>query len=119
MIGAFHVGEMASKPLESIDVSDLPDLLRIVDEVRAGARPRLLRRGAEPLAVLTPVEAGTAESVARLGRAAKSRRRRQFTAADWAAFRSAAGSWADVDTDKLIEDIYAARDAGDRPSVEL
>jgi hypothetical protein len=35
------------------------------------------------------------------------------------AFRSAAGSWADVDTDKLIEGIYAMRRRSNRPPVEL
>jgi hypothetical protein len=47
------------------------------------------------------------------------RRRREKTEADYEAFRSAAGGWKDVDTDKLIEDVYADRRISDRPPVEL
>ena len=39
--------------------------------------------------------------------------------ADYEAFRSAAGGWKDVDTDKLIADIYADRALSDRPAVDL
>lgn len=48
-----------------------------------------------------------------------SSRRKKPTLEDYEAFRSAAGSWADVDTDKLIEDIYAMRRRSNRPPVEL
>lgn len=37
------------------------------------------------------------------------RKARAKTKADYEAFRSAAGGWADGDTDKLIKDIYADR----------
>ncbi|MBI3942654.1 MAG: hypothetical protein HY326_06525 [Chloroflexi bacterium] len=55
---------------------------------------------------------------------ARKLRRRQKTEADYEAFRSSAGGWKDVDTDKLIEDIYANRRLADRrisnrPPVEL
>ena len=46
-------------------------------------------------------------------------RRKKPTPEDSEAFRSAAGSWADVDTDKLIEDNYAMRRRSNRPHVEL
>ena len=51
----------------------------------------------------------------------KSRRRgRKITAADHAAFLSAAGGWQGlVDTDQLIEDIYESRRMSSRPPVEL
>jgi len=38
------------------------------------------------------------------------------TAEDYEAFRGAAGSWADIDTDTLIENIYRARGEGTRPA---
>jgi hypothetical protein len=37
---------------------------------------------------------------------------------DWEAFRAAAGSWADVDTDVFLEDIYESRKSS-RPPVAL
>jgi hypothetical protein len=46
-------------------------------------------------------------------------RHRRKTAADYEAFRSAAGGWKHVDTDKLIADIYADRRASDQPPIEL
>ena len=45
--------------------------------------------------------------------------RRVKTEADYEAFRAAAGSWKDVDTDRLIEDIYESRRRSSRPPVEL
>ncbi len=41
--------------------------------------------------------------------------RRAKTEADYEAFRAAAGSWKDVDTDELIADIY---ESGKRPELE-
>ena len=38
---------------------------------------------------------------------------------DIAAFLSAAGSWRDVDTDKLKEEIYHSRNISSRPPVSL
>jgi uncharacterized protein (DUF433 family) len=38
---------------------------------------------------------------------------------DYDAFRSAAGAWREVDTDRLVADIYADRRESNRPSVSL
>lgn len=43
-----------SKEIQPINVSDVPELLRIAEEVRASGRPRLLRRDDEDLAMLVP-----------------------------------------------------------------
>jgi hypothetical protein len=52
--------------------------------------------------------------------AVKSRRkRRPKTGADREAFLASAGGWKDVDTDKLIADIYESRSISYRPPVEL
>jgi hypothetical protein len=43
-----------------------------------------------------------------------------LTANDVAAFREAAGSWADIDVERFLADMYAARNVPDeRPAVEL
>jgi hypothetical protein len=91
------------EPLTPIDIGDDPALLRIVEEVRAGNKPRVLRKDGEDLAMVVPLP-----------------RRKKLplkkpTAADLAAFRSAVGAWGDLDTDALIENTYRAREEGTRP----
>lgn len=39
-----------------IDISNVPELLRIAEEVRSSGEPRLLKHGEQDLAVLTPVK---------------------------------------------------------------
>jgi hypothetical protein len=39
-----------------MDVADSAELLRLAEEVQASGRPRLLKRGDQPLALLTPVQ---------------------------------------------------------------
>ena len=97
-----------AKEIKAIDVSNVPELLRLAEEVRASNEPRLLRRDREDLAILTQAKP------ARKRRAARGK-----SEADYAAFRSAAGSRKDVDTDKLIADIYESRRLSSRPPVEL
>jgi antitoxin (DNA-binding transcriptional repressor) of toxin-antitoxin stability system len=41
----------------TIDISNLPDLLRLVEEVQASGQPRVLTRGDQQVAVLSPVSA--------------------------------------------------------------
>src|SRR5947199_7305191 len=89
---------------KAIDISNIPEILRLAEEVRRAGEPRVLQRNGEDLAVILPLPRP---------------QRVQFkkpTAADLAAFRAAAGSWADVDTDALIERIYRAREEGTRPA---
>jgi hypothetical protein len=45
----------------SIDISEMPDLLRIVEEIRSTGQPRLLRRDGEYVALVTPVERASAD----------------------------------------------------------
>jgi len=97
---------MAEQP-KAIDISDVPDILRLAEEVRRAGEPRVLRRDGEDLAMVVP-----------LPRAKKSRFKKP-TEADLEAFRSAAGGWSDIDTDKLIENIYESRRISTRPPVEL
>lgn len=44
------------KELERIDISDVPELLRLAEEVKTSGTPRLLTSGDEAVAVLTPVK---------------------------------------------------------------
>ncbi len=95
---------------KSIDISDMPELLRLAEEVRASNQPRMLTCGHEQLAVVMPV--GT--------RTGKRHRGKTPTEEDLEAFRSAAGGWRGVvDVDKLVKDIYESRRISTRPPVEL
>ncbi|MEK7814371.1 MAG: hypothetical protein AAB291_00490, partial [Chloroflexota bacterium] len=81
---------MMVKDIKHIDVRAVPELLSIAEEVRKTKEPCLLKRGSEDMAIVMPIKA--------------TRERRRVgakTEADYEAFRSAAGSWADVNTDKL------------------
>ena len=85
----------------------MPDLARIVEEVEATKKPRELRRDNKTVAVIAPAKKVPAK------------KKREKTKADYEAFKSAAGGWKDIDTDKLIADIYAARRQSNRPPVKL
>ncbi len=81
-----------------IDITTMPELARIVAEVEATKKPRELRRENRVVAVIAPAKS---------------------TDADFEAFKSAAGGWKDIDTDKLIENIYASRRRSNRPPVKI
>ncbi len=46
-----------ARELQSIDVTDTPDVLRLAEEVASSGVPLLLRRGCQDVAVISPVEA--------------------------------------------------------------
>ncbi|MGN6674064.1 MAG: hypothetical protein ACTHMA_12230 [Thermomicrobiales bacterium] len=94
---------------KAIDISDNPELLRLVEEMNAAEEPLLLRRGDTALALLTPVKRPRAR-----------KRKREHTDADRAAFRAAAGGWKGlVDTEAFIRDVYESRRISSRPPVKL
>lgn len=95
-----------AKRRETIDVTDNPEVLRLAEEVRRDGEPRVLQRDGEDLAVVMPLPG-------------RKTHLKKPTAADIEAFRSAAGGWADIDTDKLVENIYESRRNSVRPPVEL
>jgi hypothetical protein len=82
--------------IKSIEIGDLPEVLQLAEEVHHSHEPRVLRREGEDLALVVPLPR-------------KTTRPRKRTEADYEAFRSAAGGWKDLDTDKLVEDIYESR----------
>ncbi len=91
-----------------IDITNIPELVRIAEEVEATKTPRKLMRDNEPVALITPVRP--------TGKAGKHKAK---TKADFEAFKRAAGSWSDVDTDTLIKNIYEDRRRSNRPLVKL
>jgi hypothetical protein len=98
-----------SKHFTPIDISSLPDLVKIAEEVKATKTPRVLKKADETVAILMPV-----------GTATKPKKKRAKTQADYEAFKSAAGGWKGlVDTEQLKRDIYESRKISTRPPIEL
>ena len=91
-----------------IDITNMPELVKIAEEVDATKTPRELRRENKPVALITPVTG-----------AKKAKKQKAKTKADYEAFKSAAGGWKDIDTDKLIAEIYESRRRRNRPAVKL
>ena len=92
-----------------IDITNIPELVRIAEEVEATKTPRELVRENKPVALITPVTG-----------AKKAKRRKGKTKGDYEAFKSAAGGWKDlVDTEKLKRDVYESRKISTRPPIEL
>ncbi len=90
------------------DISNEPELLRIVEEVRRADEPRLLRRNNEDLAILMPAKPTSK-------RKPKGIKRKE----DFDAFRSAFGGWRGiVDADAVKKDLASGR-GSDRPPVRL
>ena len=90
-----------------IDITNMPDLVKIAEEVEATKTPRELKRENKTVAVIMPAKK------------APPRKKREKTKADYEAFLSAAGGWKDIDTDKLIAEIYESRRRRNRPAVKL
>ncbi|HEY8283980.1 MAG TPA: hypothetical protein VIJ28_06300 [Chloroflexota bacterium] len=99
---------MATEP-RPIDITNMPELARLADEVRAHNRPVALQRNQETVAVLMPAK-----------RVARPRRIKKPTEAEIQTFLSSAGSWKGiVDTEKLKQDIQESRRMSSRPPVKL
>jgi hypothetical protein len=93
--------------LTPIDITTNPELLRIVEEVTTTKTPRELKRDNKIIAVIMPVKKTSAK------------KKRENTKADYEAFKSAAGSWKDMDVEKFKADIYESRKLSTRPPVKL
>jgi hypothetical protein len=68
----------------------------------------VVEREGNPIAVVSPITPRTSK-----------RGRHTKTAADHEAFLAAAGSWAKVDIDTFIQEIYEGRERSSRPPVDL
>ena len=94
-----------AKELKRIDIGNVPELLRIVDEVRTSNEPRVLRLDSEDVANLLPAR-----------RARKTRSPRSRTKADHEAFLSSAGGWRGlVGADEFVAYLYERRRSSSRP----
>ncbi len=89
-----------------LDIAGRPDLEHVVEAVRETGIPCLLQRDGETVAVVMPPP-----------RAPRRRKKRLTPEERYEAFKSAAGSWADVDIDAFLKDVYAGRDMPDDRSV--
>ena len=54
-----------ARELKPIDISNVPDLLRIAQEVQASHEPRVLRRADEDIALLVPTKPSRAKRAPR------------------------------------------------------
>jgi hypothetical protein len=109
-------GTTVGKELRSIDISNVPDLVRIAEEVRRTGEPRLLRRDSEDVALLMPVAARPVRARSAVARRPPSP---EEVARSRTGIEAAAGSWKDVDADALKAYIRERRDASSRPPVRL
>ncbi len=93
-----------SRHIIPIDASNLPDLLRIAEEVKMTKTPRLIKRDGETLALLMP--AGTAVK-------REPHKRTIWTHYDpqrvRAALKQSAGALQGVDREKLLSDLASQR----------
>jgi hypothetical protein len=90
-------------------VTDAPELLRLAEEVRQSGKPRLLRRGGQDLAILSPIGPASRRST---------RKAKAYTRADDDAFLAAAGAWTDFDLEGYLKNNEESRRRS-RPPVEL
>jgi hypothetical protein len=94
---------------DRVDISAMPDLIRLAEEVAQTGQPLVLHRGDEEVAVLVP--AGE--------RRRKRRTPRTLTPAQREAVLSTAGGWVGlIDAEQFKRDIKAAR-SDHRPPVKL
>lgn len=93
------------KDTEPVDISDMPDVRRLVDEAERSDEPLVLRTEGKNVAVLIST----------------SQRRRPaiLTEDEIEILRSVAGAWKDFDSDAFIEQIYRDRESEYRPPVDL
>jgi hypothetical protein len=82
---------------ERFDISNMPDLVRLAEEVARTRKPRLLTRGEEEVALLSPARP-------------KRRKKVVMTPAQRNAVLSSIGGWVGlVDPEQLKRDLDAAR----------
>jgi antitoxin (DNA-binding transcriptional repressor) of toxin-antitoxin stability system len=84
-----------SRHMIPIDISKMPDLLDLVEEVEATKKPHELRRDNKPVALLTPISENT-------------EKRKKI--------KTVFGSWSDLDADELIANLSRWREEGSRPA---
>ena len=84
-----------SSNLTPIDISKMPDLLDLVEEVEATKKPRELMRDNKLVALLSPIFKNKEK---------------------WKKIKAAFGSWSDLNAEELIANIDRWREEGSRPA---
>jgi hypothetical protein len=93
-----------SSYLTPIDISHNPELSRIAERVEAAEKPLALTKDKKTIAVIMPVN----------------KAKQQQARTDYAGILKTFGTWKDVDTKKLKEAVYTARQrTNTRPPVKL
>ena len=96
------------------------ELVRVPYEDFAANPDRLFERVVHKRQTIVVEKADGSRAVLKPAPSRRPARQRRATAGvDYESFRSAAGGWKDIDTDRLIADIYANRRISDRPPVQL
>jgi hypothetical protein len=90
---------------KAVDISDMPELVRIVEAVRASRQPQVLRQDNEDVALVVPLPAR--------------QKRNRRTADDHAAVLATAGSWKDLVDPEALKEQVAAERGSDRPTASL
>jgi len=80
-----------------IGISNIPDLVRLAEEVEATKKPCEVTKDSKTVAILIPV--GTTL-----------KKKREKTKTDHEVSQAAFSSWKDVDTEALLNTIYAVAD---------
>jgi len=93
------------KELQSIDISNKADLLRLAEDVRQSNQPRVLRRDNEDIAVLVPMD-HVANNEADDSNGTQDPTAHERTAHERTAHERTAHERQDVDTDTLIATFY-------------
>jgi hypothetical protein len=91
-----------SRHLTPIDISHIPALIDLVEEVEATKKPRALKRADKVVAVLSPVVGSEKNTTS--------------ADADYQSSLAAIGSWSDLEADELIANISRWRAEGSRPA---
>jgi GGDEF domain-containing protein len=98
-----------ARAMTAIDVGDSVDLRRLVQEIRAGGEPIVLREGGEEVAVVLPADG--------VGGVPPYRERSE---AERQAFLATAGRWEGlIDVDEFLEDVHESRRLPPRPPVDF
>ena len=91
-----------NRNLTPIDISSLPDIRRLAEEVQATKTPRVLQRDNENIAVVMPLAPAVPVQGTNLWESYNAKHVQ-------AALRESAGALAGVDKEALLSDIKAAR----------
>ena len=94
-----------AKEEKAVDISGMPELLRIAEAVRSTRQAQVLRRDNEDVALVVPLPAR--------------RKRSRGWAADHAAVLATAGSWKDLVDAEALKERLAAERGSDRPTASL